>query len=77
MPVRPIVMIPDPRLASPAAEVTSFDAALSSLADDLLDTMRDAPGIGITAPHLGLLRQICPRTPPTTTASLCQGPTLC
>ncbi|AFK56582.1 peptide deformylase [Tistrella mobilis] len=58
MPVRPIVMFPDPRLTSPAAEVTSFDAALAALADDLLDTMRDAPGIGITAPHLGLLHRL-------------------
>lgn len=58
MPVRPIVMIPDPRLAQPAADVTSFDAALHALAQDLLDTMRDAPGIGITAPHLGLLHRV-------------------
>ena len=32
----------------------SFDDTLRSLATDLLDTMRAAPGIGITAPHIGV-----------------------
>jgi peptide deformylase len=34
--------------------VTVFDGALRELAGDLLDTMRAAPGIGITAPHIGI-----------------------
>jgi peptide deformylase len=34
--------------------VTVFDAALRELADDLLATMHAAPGIGITAPHVGV-----------------------
>lgn len=54
MPVRPIVRFPDPRLKLVAEPVTRFDADLRALADDLLDTMRAAPGIGITAPHLGV-----------------------
>ena len=54
MPVRPIVRFPDPRLRQPAAAVTRFDEELHALADDLRDTMRAAPGIGITAPHLGV-----------------------
>ena len=54
MPVRPILCYPDPRLALPAQPVTVFDGALRDLAADLLDTMHAAPGIGITAPHLGL-----------------------
>lgn len=37
-----------------AAPVTRFDADLRELAADLLDTMREAPGIGITAPHIGV-----------------------
>ena len=52
MTVRPIVRYPDPRLALPAAPVTVFDDALRELARDLLDTLRAAPGIGITAPHV-------------------------
>ncbi|WP_296582899.1 peptide deformylase [Xanthobacter sp.] len=54
MAVRQIVKFPDPRLRQPAAPVTAFDAALAALAADLLDTMRAAPGIGITAPHVGV-----------------------
>jgi peptide deformylase len=54
MTIRPILRYPDPRLASPAAPVTVFDSALRELADDLTETLRAAPGIGITAPHLGI-----------------------
>ena len=54
MTIRPIVRYPDPRLASPARPVTVFDGALRDLASDLLETMRAAPGIGITAPHIGV-----------------------
>jgi len=54
MTIRPIVRYPDPRLALPAQPVTMFDAALRELADDLLATMHAAPGIGITAPHIGI-----------------------
>lgn len=43
-------------MAAPA--VTRFDADLRELAADLLDTMRDAPGIGITAPHIGVLLRL-------------------
>jgi peptide deformylase len=54
MTIRPIVRYPDRRLAMPARPVTAFDSGLRELAADLLDTMRAAPGIGITAPHLGI-----------------------
>lgn len=54
MSVRPIVRFPDPRLKLVAEPVTRFDAELRALAGDLLDTMRAAPGIGITAPHIGV-----------------------
>ena len=54
MTIRPIVRFPDRRLAMPARPVTVFDASLRELAADLLDTMRAAPGIGITAPHIGV-----------------------
>lgn len=58
MTIRPIVKFPDPRLRVHAEDVVSFDADLRSLAADLLDTMRAAPGIGITAPHIGVLKQL-------------------
>ncbi|MBJ7403058.1 MAG: peptide deformylase [Bradyrhizobium sp.] len=54
MTIRPILRYPDRRLALPARPVTAFDDGLRQLARDLLDTMRAAPGIGITAPHIGV-----------------------
>ena len=58
MAVRPILSYPDSRLREPAAPVTAFDQALESLADDLLDTLRHAQAIGITAPHIGVPLQL-------------------
>lgn len=54
MPARPIIRFPDPRLKLPAAPVELFDPALAGFAADLADTMRAAPGVGITAPHVGV-----------------------
>lgn len=58
MTVRPIVRFPDPRLRLPADPVDTFDEELRRLAEDLLHTMRAAPGIGITAPHIGIARRL-------------------
>jgi peptide deformylase len=54
MTIHPIIRYPDRRLAIPARPVTAFDEGLRELAADLLETMRAAPGIGITAPHIGV-----------------------
>jgi peptide deformylase len=51
-------MFPDSRLRRPAAPVDVFDESLRDLAADLADTMRAAPGVGITAPHVGILRRL-------------------
>ncbi|WP_374832424.1 peptide deformylase [Paenochrobactrum pullorum] len=58
MTIRPIVRFPDPRLQQKAEIVTQFDEALKTLCHDLLETMRAAPGIGITAPHIGVLSRV-------------------
>ncbi|KFC75333.1 Peptide deformylase [Bosea sp. LC85] len=58
MAIQPIIAFPDPRLRMAAEPVARFDAVLRSLAADLLDTMRAAPGIGITAPHIGILQRL-------------------
>ena len=58
MTIRPIIRHPDPRLAIPARPVTEFDDTLRELARDLLETMHAAPGIGITAPHIGIFLRI-------------------
>ena len=57
MPVHPIVHFPDARLRLVAEPVESFDGDLRNLAKDLLETMRAAPGIGITAPHIGVSKR--------------------
>jgi len=58
MTVRPIVRFPDARLKLVAEPVERFDGELKQLAGDLLDTMRAAPGIGITAPHIGVSQRV-------------------
>jgi len=58
VPALPLVFYPDPRLSMKAAPVTLFDEALKRLADDLRDTLWAAPGIGITAPHVGILSRL-------------------
>ena len=58
MTILPILRYPDPQLSHPCAPVVSFDASLRQLADDLLETMRAAPGVGITAAHVGILTRL-------------------
>ena len=58
MTIRPIVRFPDPRLRFVAEPISVFDQDLRRLAGDLTDTMRAAPGIGITAPHIGILKRL-------------------
>jgi peptide deformylase len=58
MPIRPIIRYPDPCLSLPAQPVIAFDGALCDLANDLLETMHATPGIGITAPHIGISLRI-------------------
>jgi peptide deformylase len=58
MTIRSLVRYPDPRLAVAAQPVTAFDGALRELAQDLTETMHAAPGIGITAPHVGVALRV-------------------
>jgi peptide deformylase len=48
----------DPVLKIRAAEVTEFDAALRRLAKDMLETMYDAPGVGLAAPQIGVQKRL-------------------
>ena len=50
----PIRLFGDPVLRTPASEVVTFDKELRGLVKDLTDTMRDAPGVGLAAPQLGV-----------------------
>src|SRR3954449_4619716 len=59
MSVRPIVLLGDPRLRLKGQPVDSFGKPLHELLDDLTETMRDAPGVGLAAPQLGVPLQAC------------------
>jgi peptide deformylase len=52
--LRPIRLLGDPVLRTPAVEVTTFDKELRTLVKDLTDTMLEAPGVGLAAPQLGV-----------------------
>jgi peptide deformylase len=56
--IRPIVRFPDPRLRQKAEPIGVIDEDVRALARDLTETMHAAPGIGITAPHIGVLRRL-------------------
>ncbi len=53
-----ICRYPDTALKTPAEPVTDFGPALKTLADDLYETMKAAPGVGITAPHCGISKRL-------------------
>ncbi len=58
MAIRLIIRFPDPRLRQKAEPILEIDESVRTLAWDLLETMHAAPGIGITAPHIGVLRRL-------------------
>ncbi|KPP87999.1 MAG: peptide deformylase [Rhodobacteraceae bacterium HLUCCO07] len=55
---RPILIHPDPRLKKACAPVSDLSDDLRALADDMLETMYDAPGIGLAAPQVGVLSRL-------------------
>jgi len=58
MAILPIITLPDPVLRKEAAAVERVDKALLTLAEDMLATMYDAPGVGLAAPQIGILRRL-------------------
>jgi peptide deformylase len=58
MAIRKIHTWPDDVLRRKAARVERFDDALQQLVDDMLETMYDAPGVGLAAPQLGVPQQV-------------------
>lgn len=64
MAVRRILYLGEPLLREVARPVETFDASLAALAEDMIDTMLDAPGLGLSAPQVGAsLRLIVVRVP--------------
>ncbi len=55
---RTILIHPDPRLKKVCAPVADLTDDLRKLADDMLETMYDAPGIGLAAPQIGVLDRL-------------------
>ena len=59
MTIQPIITLGDPRLRIKGEPVDSFGKYLHELLDDLTETMRAAPGVGLAAPQLGVPLQAC------------------
>jgi peptide deformylase len=57
--ILPIVQLGDPILRTPAERVTRFDRTLGHLIDDMTETMRDAPGVGLAANQVGRPERVC------------------
>jgi peptide deformylase len=58
MTLRKIVTLPAPVLKRKARTVTKFDKNLQTLIDDMVETMREAPGVGLAAPQVGLSERL-------------------
>lgn len=58
MAVLPIVTVPDPVLRRKAHKITEFDKSFQKIVDDMIDTLRDAPGVGLAAPQVGLAERL-------------------
>ena len=56
--IRSIVLHPDARLKKKSVEVENITDALIKLAEDMMETMYDAPGIGLAAPQIGGLERL-------------------
>ena len=58
MTIKPLIILPDPLLRQVSAPIERVDADLGRLADDMLETMYDAPGIGLAAIQIGVPRRM-------------------
>ncbi|SON53647.1 Peptide deformylase [Hartmannibacter diazotrophicus] len=58
MTIRPLVIIPDQRLKQVCEPVAQVDDEVRALADDMLETMYKAPGIGLAACQIGVMRRV-------------------
>ncbi|MCW1931105.1 peptide deformylase [Pararhodobacter zhoushanensis] len=58
MSLRSILIHPDPRLKKVCAPVQTVTSELGALAEDMLETMYEAPGIGLAAPQIGIMQRL-------------------
>lgn len=58
MTIKPLIILPDPVLRQLSKPIERVDSDLQRLADDMLETMYDAPGIGLAAIQIGVPRRM-------------------
>ncbi|WP_299616964.1 peptide deformylase [Pelagibius sp.] len=58
MALLPIITAPDPRLKKVCQPVAAVDGEIRRLMEDMLETMYNAPGIGLAAPQVGVLKRV-------------------
>jgi peptide deformylase len=58
MTIKPLIILPDPLLRQVSQPVERVDSELSQLVDDMLETMYEAPGIGLAAIQVGVPRRL-------------------
>lgn len=58
MAIRPILIAPDPRLKAVSEEILTVDANIRALADDMLESMYAADGIGLAAIQIGIPKRV-------------------
>lgn len=58
MAIRTIVTLPKPVLRQKARKVSDFGPELQQLIDDMVETMREAPGVGLAAPQVGVSKRL-------------------
>ena len=78
MSLKSILIHPDPRLRKTVPEVAEITPDVRKLAEDMLETMYDAPGIGLAGPQIGAMSRIfvmdCNRDDPGTSPTVCINP---
>ena len=57
--IKQILQKEDPALHKKCHPITKFDGKLAGLLSDLTDTLKDAGGLGLAAPQIGILRRVC------------------
>ncbi|WP_313531198.1 peptide deformylase [Shinella sp.] len=58
MTIKPLIILPDPILRQVSSTIETIDSEVKKLADDMLETMYDAPGIGLAAIQIGVARRM-------------------
>ena len=59
MAIMPIVQVPEPVLRQKTKKIRKIDASLQKLIDDMIETMHDAPGVGLAANQVGISLRLC------------------